>query len=242
MSLLPNATFHPLSERAIIITLGEGIDPQLHAYVQKVMTALNENPFEGYIESVPSYTGVTVFYDPIKVRKNTYPKAKIHKTVMGWLEERVKEAGKKYTSNSKQHIVEVPVCYGGDFGPDLSDVAEKNELSEEEVIQIHANGEYLVYMIGFAPGFPFIGGMSEEIATPRKEKPRELVPAGAVGIAGAQTGVYPFATPGGWQLIGQTPITLFDVDREQPSLLKSGDMVKFKPISRKEYEEQKEAR
>ncbi|MFD1065967.1 5-oxoprolinase subunit PxpB [Oceanobacillus locisalsi] len=242
MSLLPHASFHPLSERAMIITLGEGIDPNLHAYVQHVMSILNENPFEGYVESVPSYTGITVFYDPIKVRKNTRHKKNIYQVVMQWLQERVNEAGKDYTPESKQHIVEIPVCYGGDFGPDLSDVAKKNALKEEEVIHIHANGEYLVYMIGFAPGFPFIGGMSEEIATPRKEKPRELVPAGAVGIAGAQTGVYPFATPGGWQLIGQTHVTLFDVDREQPSLLKAGDIVKFKPISRQEYEEQKEAR
>lgn len=235
MSILPNAHFDALNERAITITLGEGIDPKLHERIKHVMRSINEHPFTGYVESVPSYTGITVFYDPLKVRKYYHDKALIHQQVIELLKERIDGTWENVSAESERNIVEIPVCYGGDFGPDLEEVANKNELSQEEVISIHANGEYLVYMIGFAPGFPFIGGMSEEIATPRKAQPREIVPAGAVGIAGAQTGVYPLSTPGGWQLIGQTPVTMFDVDRRQPSLLKSGDIVRFKPISTEEY-------
>jgi inhibitor of KinA len=142
----------------------------------------------------------------------------------------------------KQHprVVEIPVCYGGEFGPDLGYVAEHNQLSVEEVIEIHTSGQYLVYMIGFAPGFPYLGGMSERIMAPRRQSPRLAIPAGTVGIAGMQTGVYPIETPGGWQLIGRTPLALFRPQDNPPSLLQSGDIVRFCQISDKEYEEYKE--
>ncbi|MGV3465566.1 MAG: 5-oxoprolinase subunit PxpB, partial [Heyndrickxia sp.] len=137
----------------------------------------------------------------------------------------------------ESRVVEIPVCYGGDFGPDLETVASMNGLSTEEVIQIHSSAEYTVYMIGFAPGFPYLGGMSEKIATPRLPSPRLKIPERTVGIAGNQTGVYPIETPGGWQLIGRTPIKLFRPQDEVPSLLHAGDKVRFKPISYEEYVE-----
>lgn len=133
--------------------------------------------------------------------------------------------------------VSIPVCYGGEYGPDLEYVARHHNLTPEEVISIHSEGEYLAYMIGFAPGFPFLGGLSEKIATPRRSSPRTSIPAGSVGIAGMQTGVYPISTPGGWQLIGQTPIKLFLPEQNPPSLLQAGDIVKFEPISKEEYQE-----
>lgn len=133
--------------------------------------------------------------------------------------------------------VSIPVCYGGEYGPDLEYVARHHNLTPEEVISIHSEGEYLAYMIGFAPGFPFLGGLSEKIATPRRPSPRTSIPAGSVGIAGMQTGVYPISTPGGWQLIGQTPIKLFLPEQNPPSLLQAGDIVKFEPISKEEYQE-----
>ena len=133
--------------------------------------------------------------------------------------------------------VSIPVCYGGEFGPDLEYVARHNNLTTDEVIHIHSSGEYLVYMIGFAPGFPFLGGLSPKIATPRRPSPRATIPAGSVGIAGMQTGVYPIETPGGWQLIGRTPQKLFLPNENPPSLLQAGDVVKFCPISFQEYQE-----
>jgi inhibitor of KinA len=137
----------------------------------------------------------------------------------------------------ESRVVEIPVHYGGESGPDLDIVAKHNGLTPEEVVAIHSNGHYFVNMIGFAPGFPYIGGMSEKIATPRKSSPRLKIPAGSVGIAGKQTGIYPIETPGGWQIIGKTPLQLFRPDHDPPSLLKAGDKICFKPITLKEFRE-----
>jgi len=141
------------------------------------------------------------------------------------------------THAQQPEIVEIPVCYGGEYGPDLGFVAEHNGLSQEEVIKIHSEGRYLTYMVGFAPGFPYLGGLSEKIAAPRKESPRLKIPEGTVGIAGNQTGVYPITTPGGWQLIGRTPFRLFHPGKNPPTLLKAGNIVVFKPISEQEYKQ-----
>src|SRR4030095_8558884 len=128
-----------------------------------------------------------------------------------------------HAADQARRTIEIPVCYGGEYGPDLSLVAELNGLTEEEVIAIHAGGSYLVHMLGFAPGFPYLGGMSERIAAPRHQTPRTIIPQGSVGIAGKQTGIYSVATPGGWQLIGRTPLALFRPQDEIPSLLRPGD-------------------
>ncbi len=133
--------------------------------------------------------------------------------------------------------VEIPVCYGGELGPDLDDVARTHGLAPEEVIRLHADADYLVYMIGFMPGFAYLGGLPERIATPRRKTPRTAVPAGTVGIGGRQTGVYPLVSPGGWNLIGRTPVKIFDIKRDEPTLLSTGDRVRFRPISRSEFDE-----
>ena len=133
-------------------------------------------------------------------------------------------------------VVEIPVCYGGQYGPDLAFVAQHNGLTEEEVIALHVSGEYYIYMLGFAPGFPYLGGLPERIAAPRHEVPRASVPAGSVGIAGNQTGIYPVSTPGGWQLIGCTPLVLFRPSENPPSLLLPGDTVRFRAISTAEMQ------
>jgi inhibitor of KinA len=132
-------------------------------------------------------------------------------------------------------LVEIDVCYGGEFGPDLEEVARLRGLSVDEVVRIHSTGDYLVYMIGFSPGFPYLGGLDSRIATPRRAAPRTLVPAGSVGIGGDQTGVYPIASPGGWQLIGRTPQQIFVVSREPPTLIQAGDRVRFRSISADEF-------
>jgi inhibitor of KinA len=133
-------------------------------------------------------------------------------------------------------IIDIPVCYGGVLGPDLEDVARRHELSAQDVIDVHVAGDYLVYMVGFMPGFAYLGGLSSRIATPRRQTPRTAVPAGSVGIGGEQTGVYPLVSPGGWNLIGRTPRRIFDIDRSEPALLVTGDRVRFRAISLTEFD------
>ena len=132
-------------------------------------------------------------------------------------------------------VIEIPVLYGGEMGPDIENVAEHNHKTVEEVIKIHTSEEYLIYMIGFIAGFPYLGGMSKEIATPRLKSPRVKIEGGSVGIAGEQTGIYPVASPGGWQLIGRTPLKLYDADREKPVLLEAGQYIKFAAVTEEEY-------
>ncbi len=227
---------YSLSETSVTVNLGNSVSPTVQARVQQLLTNLNHEPFPGYQESVPSYIGLTVFYDPMKVETAA---GSVATEVKAILKERVNQLGNQAIEQSGNRVT-IPVCYDIEYGPDLNDVATKNGLSKEEVIQIHTSGDYLVYMIGFAPGFPFLGGMDERIATPRHAQPRTEIPAGSVGIAGSQTGVYPISTPGGWQLIGQTPLTLFSASREVPSLLCAGDHVTFKQITKEEFLQMKE--
>lgn len=234
----------PFGETAIMIEFGKGINPETHRKVQALTGYLDSNSLPGMIEYVSAYSSVTVFYDPIKIRKLCIDcvaseQQSSFQLVSTLLKEIIFKLSSQTTHTSR--IVEIPVCYGGACGPDLANVAEYNQLSMEKVIEIHVNGKYLVYMIGFAPGFPYLGGMSELISTPRRQSPRLSIPPGSVGIAGMQTGVYPIATPGGWQLIGRTPIKLFRPTDNPPSLLQAGDIVRFVPISSQEYEAHKGA-
>lgn len=233
---LSAARIYPLGDAAIVMQFGEHISQEVHQRVRAFASYLEKHPVPGLIEQVPAFTTVTVYYDPWllseKGKRDPYQK------VVDLLLEMLSKVGGSKEETSR--IVEVPVCYGGDFGPDLAFVARHNHLSEEEVIAMHTAGDYLVYMIGFAPGFPYLGGMNEQIATPRKSSPRARIPQGSVGIAGKQTGIYSIETPGGWQLIGRTPLLLFDPYRSKPSLLYTGDRVRFVPISKDEYEWRKE--
>ncbi|EOR22508.1 allophanate hydrolase subunit 1 [Niallia nealsonii AAU1] len=210
--------------------------------MQMITNYLENHAFPGFIECVPAYTNVTVYYHPYliyesyrKTNNQSLSPFLIVKSRMEEIINHLEEA--EMTTNRK---MEIPVCYGGEYGPDLEFVARYNNLTVDQVIALHSSGEYFVHMIGFAPGFPFLGGMSEKIATPRRSTPRQLIPAGSVGIAGVQTGVYPIATPGGWQLIGKTPLQLFLPNKNPPSLLQAGDIVKFFPISEEEFLFQKE--
>ncbi|MFB4162147.1 5-oxoprolinase subunit PxpB [Geomicrobium sp. JSM 1781026] len=235
-------TWRPLSEQAVMMTLGNRMDPSVQQYVQRVKQAVERNPFPGFVEAVPSYTGLAFFYDPMNVREKMDVEGSMQDQVRIWVDQLLTSIEDDDDQQHNGRIVEIPVCYGGEFGPDLSYVADYHSCSEDQVIAHHQQGEYLIYMIGFAPGFPFVGGMAEEIATPRRDTPRERVPAGSVGIAGAQTGIYPFATPGGWQLIGQTPLVLFDETKTEPSLLRSGDRIQFVPIDEQQFKKLKEVR
>ncbi|MGO5012439.1 5-oxoprolinase subunit PxpB [Niallia sp. Sow4_A1] len=236
-----NVCLEPFGDSAIIVRFGNRIDSDIHQKVQMLANYLEMHPFSGLIECVPAYTNVTVYYQPFVIYESFKQKSdnlspfQIVKSLLKEVFEQL-EVGK----STNNRVTKIPVCYGGEYGPDLEEVAKHNQLSIEQVIDIHSGGEYCVYMIGFAPGFPFLGGMSEKIATPRRSTPRQLIPSGSVGIAGVQTGVYPIATPGGWQLIGQTPLELFLPEKNPPSLLQAGDIVKFVPISKREFLQQKE--
>lgn len=240
MSAQKSLDIKVLGDSAIIIKLGEGIHPSIHQQVKNLSYLLDEYPFDGFIESVPAYNSLAVYYSPYLVHqsKNGFQNAgtPIEK-VTDYINTLAIQISELPVTEGR--LVEIPVLYGGEFGPDLQIVAETHGMSVEEVIEIHTTPEYLVYMIGFAPGFPFLGGLDERIATPRKLTPRTSIPPGSVGIAGKQTGVYPLETPGGWQIIGRTPTDLFVPDMSPPSLLQSGDKIKFCPMTQEQYDEQK---
>ena len=218
-------TISPVGDRAISIDFGQVIDPTINRHIRQTIERIKELQLEGIIELVPTYCALLVEYDAM-----LYSYSEICNIIEPTLEE-----GMTNTTNELVTVVEVPTVYGGDFGPDLSFVASHNHLSEDEVISIHSGTDYLVYMLGFIPGFTYLGGMDSCIATPRLSSPRTLIPAGSVGIAGEQTGTYPSDSPGGWQIIGRTPVTMYDISKAQAALLKAGDYVRYVPIDESEF-------
>ncbi|WP_394221683.1 5-oxoprolinase subunit PxpB [Priestia aryabhattai] len=235
-----SAVISPLGDSALVITFGDSIQYDIHKQIKTCKDSIELNPFPGFVECVPAFTNLTIFYNPLEVVAAVKKKEKKEfvspfETVSSIIQRKIENEQTEKELNHR--TVSIPVCYGGEYGPDLEYVARHHNLTTEEVISIHSEGEYLAYMIGFAPGFPFLGGLSERIATPRRPSPRTSIPAGSVGIAGMQTGVYPISTPGGWQLIGQTSIKLFLPEQNPPSLLQAGDIIKFEPISKEEYQE-----
>lgn len=223
----------PLGDTALTIELGDSIDESTHSRVRGAWQALQATPLPAVTELVPAYTSVTLFYDPYAAVQAGAPDLGIVEWLAGKIRERLKNPPK--TEKLKPRTVEIPVCYGGEFGADLGIVAKQAGLSAEEVINRHCKADYLVYLIGFAPGFPYLGGLPKELNTPRHAKPRMTVAPGSVGIAGNQTGIYPLGTPGGWNLIGRTPLKLFTPDQNPPVLLRAGDRVKFRTISSVEF-------
>lgn len=218
-------TISPVGDRAISIDFGQVIDPTINRHIRQTIERIKELQLDGIIELVPTYCALLVEYDAM-----LYSYSEICNIIEPTLEE-----GMANTTNELVTVVEVPTVYGGEFGPDLSFVASHNHLSENEVISIHSGTDYLVYMLGFIPGFTYLGGMDLRIATPRLSSPRTLIPAGSVGIAGEQTGTYPSDSPGGWQIIGRTPVTMYDMSKAQAALLKAGDYVRYVPIDESEF-------
>ena len=223
----------PLGDNALMLELGDVIDESTHARVQKAWRALAGAPLSAVSELVPAYTTVTLFYEPALAVRAGAPEGGIVEWLTAQVRERLKNPPK--TEKFKPRLVEIPVCYDEEFGPDLGVVAKQAKISVADVIKRHGKPEYLVYLVGFAPGFPYLGGLPKELETPRRAKPRMVVPPGSVGIGGKQTGIYPIATPGGWNLIGRTPVKLFRPADEPPVLLRAGDRVKFKAITREEF-------
>jgi inhibitor of KinA len=230
----------PLGDSALIMRLRdrfedapeEALDTVLRAFQQLRTAAI-----PGVIELAPAYTSVAVFFDPITVAKATETPDK----VFNWLATRIQAAvagvGDPGRSvKSAPHTVEIPVCYDPEFALDVDDVARRANISPSEVIRRHSAAEYRVACIGFVPGFPFLAGLPKKLATPRRDVPRKQIPPGSVGIGGAQTGIYPLRSPGGWNLIGRTPLRLFDPEKSPPVLLRAGDRVHFRMITRDEFE------
>lgn len=213
-------------DKAIVVEFGDIIDEDINRKVINLMKNIESSSLINSIyEMIPTYRSLMIIYNPLKITFND-------------LINSVKniEYNLKILDKREKNIIKIPVLYGNDFGPDIDAVAKHNGLSIEDVIRLHSEAEYLVYMLGFTPGFTYLGGMNSKLETPRLANPRVKIPEGSVGIAGKQTGVYPIESPGGWQLIGRTPIKLYDPKRENPILLKAGDYVKFTPITKDEFD------
>lgn len=211
-------------DSAVCVEFGNEISPEINKKIRAFKIAVEKSDIPGIVETVPTYRSLLVHYHPevigFKALTEKFDK------LMGFLSS---------IPIPPPTVIEIPVLYGGEMGPDIENVAEHNHKTVEEVIKIHTSEEYLIYMIGFIAGFPYLGGMSKEIATPRLKSPRVKIEGGSVGIAGEQTGIYPVASPGGWQLIGRTPLKLYDADREKPVLLEAGQYIKFAAVTEEEY-------
>ena len=211
----------PVGDSALLVEFGSVIDPEVNSRVYSLVDRVEAADNPAVVDLVPTYRSLLVQYDPLVSNYEEFTNS---------IGELVSGLGDLKTSATAPQIIELPVVYGGDDGPDLETVAEHAGLSTGEVIDIHSGTGYRVYMIGFAPGFPYLGGLDERIACPRLKTPRVSVPAGSVGIAESQTGVYPNASPGGWQLIGRTAVRLFDPAKSSPSLITPGSEVRFVPV------------
>ena len=210
---------------ALLVEYGEGIDPAVNEKVRSVTAFLKQNLPTGVEAVVPAYRSLSILYDPLV----TQP-ARLAKILSAL------EANSLAGNPAEAKIVPIPVCYGGEFGPDIGIVAEHTGLREEEIIALHSSVDYRIYMIGFTPGFCYLGGLEDRLRTPRRKTPRANLPAGSVGLAESQTGVYPVDSPGGWQIIGRTPLRLFAPLRESPFLYEAGDRIRFVPVDKKDFD------
>jgi inhibitor of KinA len=214
----------PLGDLAVRISFGDSIEEETNGRIRQFILKLEKERIPGVIEWVPAYTSVTVYYEPEQISYEVL-KRKLEKVHLSPAESLL----------PRPIVYEIPACYGSEMGPDLAYVAKYHGLSEQDVINLHANREYLIYMMGFMPGFPYLGGMTDEIAVPRLQQPRFSVFPGSIGIGGSQTGIYPADAPSGWRIIGATPIRLYDPEKGDPFLLSAGNYIKFVPINQEEF-------
>jgi inhibitor of KinA len=212
-------------DSALVVEFEERIDPEVNAQAVALADRLRGDPFAGVRDVVPTYRSVAVYFDPLRTA---------HDALIARLEREA--AAPVPPRHAAPDVLRLPVCYGGEFGPDLATVAAFGGISEPAVVDLHTKATYHVFMLGFAPGLAYLGVVDGRIAAPRRDTPRVRVPRGSVGIAGAQTGVYPSETPGGWQIIGRTPLLPFDLSRAKPFLMKAGDAVRFDAIDRAEFD------
>jgi inhibitor of KinA len=222
----------PLTTHALLVDWGNRIAPELNDEVQALYRALSSVSLPGLQELVPAYSSLALILDSEYFDRHAPGKDPLD-IAAAWVAEALQSSSAPSTADIRQ--VEIPVCYEGDFAPDLAALAARSGLSVAEAVALHCGRTYRVYMLGFLPGFPYMGMVDERIAAARLARPRPRVEAGSVGIAGIQTGIYPLDSPGGWNIIGRTPLRMFDRGREAPVLLRPGDEVRFRPISREEF-------
>lgn len=218
-------TIVPAGDKALAIKVGETISPEINLAVRNLSVILENQQIPAVLDIVPTYCSILINYDPLI-------------SSLDELAIKIKDLGKNINDSTvgSPRTIEIPTVYGGVYGPELGYVAQFNGLTELQVIDIHSGTDYLVYAMGFTPGFTYLGGLSDKIVTPRLQTPRTEIPAGSVGIAEQQTGIYPIESPGGWQLIGRTPVNLFDPTKSPPVIVEPGDYIRFVPISSEEYE------
>jgi inhibitor of KinA len=227
----------PLGDSAMLVRVVEEFQPgrSLEAVLDAVR-ALERATIPGILELVPAYTTIGVFYDPTRIVRE-HGETSGFEALAAKIENAIQETPNLERSGDEATaVIEVPVCYENEFAPDLAEVAKHAGLSPVDVISHHVDRTYRVTCVGFTPGFPYLSGLPAELATPRRSVPRTNIPAGAVAIGGTQTGIYPRKSPGGWNIIGRTPLRLFDVARNPPALFHAGDHVRFRKISRQEFE------
>lgn len=222
---MAGADFAPASDRALLVSLGNRITPEAHLRVAALARRLAADPIPHVSNIHPAYCSVLLVFDPLRID---------HEQVAEGVAERLEAAG---GAPAAPRMVEIPVCYGGEFGPDLEAVAALHEMTPLRLVEIHSSAIYVAQFLGVAPGFAYLSGLADELATPRLDTPRAKVPAGSVAIAGKQAGVYPFETPGGWRVLGRTPLEVFRADRAPANLIGLDDRVRFRPITRRQFEE-----
>ncbi len=220
-----NIKIFPLGDNALTVSFGNKISPELNNFVLKLAQFFEQNQFPGLVEIVPAYSSLTIFYDVLIVRKTSSEFPNAYSVVKRFAENALKNLNE--ISEKESRLIEIPVNFDEEFALDLDFVATTNNLTPQEVIKIFTASTYRVYMLGFLPGFAYMGEVDERIVTPRKKSPRLEVPKGSVGIAGGQTGIYSLNSPGGWQIIGKTKVRLFTPEAETPTFLRAGDLVKF---------------
>ena len=211
-------------DSSVLIEFGNEILPETNRRIAATVQLIREQHIEGIVDMIPTYCALLINYDPRVI---------LYDPLVQRLQSLLKievSAGE-----SKKRIYEIPVCYGGKYGPDMDTIAKHAGLTEKEVISIHSSRDYLIYMLGFLPGFTYLGGLDERIHTPRLQTPRVRIEAGSVGIGGSQTGIYPLDSPGGWNLMGKTPVRTYDPEREVPILVEAGEYIRFVPISEEKY-------
>jgi KipI family sensor histidine kinase inhibitor len=216
-------------DSSLLVEFGKEISPDINRKITAAVQLLKEQHIEGVVDLIPAFCSLLINYDP---RVISFDEIRERVQAIIKLDARAGEQRKR--------VYEIPVCYGGAYGPDLANIAKHAGLTEEEVIQIHSSRDYLIYMLGFLPGFCYLGGLDERIHTPRLANPRVKINAGSVGIGGSQTGIYPLDSPGGWQLMGMTPVKTYDPERETPILVEAGDYIRFVPIDEAEFQRIKE--